>query len=126
MIVFVNKNDLSDKKITIDYVDKDNIIYGNTLSNEGLDTLKEKIRNMFHLTEVGASNYTFLSNVRQISLIKQAEAKIRNILESLDNMPIDIFTIDLREAYDLLGEIIGETYKDDLLDELFSKFCLGK
>ena len=81
---------------------------------------------MFNLNEIEASNYDFLSNVRQISLIKQASDKIKNIIDSIDNLPLDVFTIDLREAYELLGEIIGETYKDDLLDELFSKFCLGK
>ena len=73
------------------------------------------------------SDYTFLSNARQISLIKRVKLIVNNIIDSLNNdLPIDVFTIDLRDAYDLLGEIIGETYKDDLLDELFSKFCLGK
>ena len=46
--------------------------------------------------------------------------------EIANEVPIDMLTIDLRESYELLGELIGETYKDDLLDELFSKFCLGK
>ena len=59
-------------------------------------------------------------------MIKAADAKIRNIMENLYNLPLDVFTIDLREANDLHGEIIGETYKEDLIVELFSKFCLGK
>lgn len=126
IILFVNKNDLSDKNIEIDYLNKNNIIYGNTVSNDGLDSLKNKIREMFNLEKIDNSNYTYLANVRQVSLIKQAELKIKNIIETIDNLPLDVFTIDLREAYDLLGEIIGETYKEDLLDELFSKFCLGK
>ena len=126
LILFVNKNDLSDKNIKIDYLNKNNIIYGNTVSNDGLDSLKNKIREMFNLEKLENSNYTYLANVRQVSLIKQAELKIKNIIETIDNLPLDVFTIDLREAYDLLGEIIGETYKEDLLDELFSKFCLGK
>lgn len=126
MIIFVNKTDLSNNKIELDYVNQNYIVYGNTVNNDGLDALKEKIRIMFNLNEIEASNYDFLSNVRQISLIKQASDKIKNIIDSIDNLPLDVFTIDLREAYELLGEIIGETYKDDLLDELFSKFCLGK
>ena len=126
LILFVNKNDLSDKNIEIDYLNKDNIIYGNTVSNDGLNSLKDKIRSLFNLEKIENSNYTYLANIRQISLIKKADAKIKNILDNMDNLPLDIFTIDLREAYELLGEIIGETYKEDLLDELFSKFCLGK
>ena len=82
---------------------------------------------MFNLNVIEQSDYTFLSNARQISLIKRVKLIVNNIIDSLNNdLPIDVFTIDLRDAYDLLGEIIGETYKDDLLDELFSKFCLGK
>ncbi len=126
LIIFVNKNDLSNNKLNIDYVNENYIVYGNTVTLDGLNLLKEKIRNMFNLNEIEASNYNFLANTRQISLIKEANLKIRNILDTLNNLPLDIFTIDLREAYELLGEIIGETYKEDLLDELFSKFCLGK
>ncbi len=126
MIIFVNKTDLNNNRIDLDYVNQDYIVYGNTVTNNGLDSLKEKIRIMFNLSEIEASNYTFLSNARQISLIKLASEKIKNIIDSIDDLPLDIFTIDLRDAYELLGEIIGETYKDDLLDELFSKFCLGK
>ena len=63
----------------------------------------------------------------EIQMTKEERNKdISNTMQIWDDLPIDVFTIDLRDAYDLLGEIIGETYKDDLLDELFSKFCLGK
>ena len=126
LIIFVNKNDLSDNKLELDYISKDNIIYGNTVNDNGLDLLKDKIRELFNIGEISNSNYTFLSNARQLSLIKSAEDYVNNIISNIDNLPLDIFTIDLSNAYDALGEIIGETYKDDLLDELFSKFCLGK
>jgi tRNA modification GTPase len=81
---------------------------------------------LFNINEIEQSDYTFISNARVISLIKLALKQVDNILENINDYPIDIFTIDLKNAYDFLGEIIGETYKEDLLDELFSKFCLGK
>ena len=126
LIIFVNKNDLSDNKLVTEYVLDSNIVYGNTVDTTGLISLKDKIRELFNIGEINNSNYTFLSNARQLSLIKEASAQINHILETIDELPLDVFTIDLRNAYDLLGEIIGESYKEDLLDELFSKFCLGK
>ena len=126
VILFVNKNDLSNNKINTEYIKEEYIIYGNTINNDGLVDLKNKIRKMFNLNEIEASNYAFLTNTRQLYLIKSASLKIKNIIDNLDSLPLDVFTIDLRDAYELLGEIIGETYKEDLIDELFSKFCLGK
>lgn len=126
LIVFVNKSDL-DSKIDLKQLSKYIVVFGNTKDNNGLDELKNKIIELFNLNMIEQSDYTFLSNSRHISLIKKAEIIIDKIINSLNaDFPIDVFTIDLRDAYDLLGEIIGETYKDDLLDELFSKFCLGK
>ncbi len=126
LIIFINKNDLNNQKINIDYVNQDHIIYGNTINNDGLNDLKDKIKEIFNFNELDNSNYIFLSNVRQISLIEKAQIKINNIIDTIDDLPLDIFTIDLKEAYEYLGEIIGETYKEDLIDEMFSKFCLGK
>ena len=126
IIIFVNKNDLSKEKIKIDNISEDSIIYGNTIKKDGLDGLKNKIREIFNLERIENSNYTFLFNSRQISLIKKAQERINNIINNIDNLPIDVFTIDLRDAYEYLGEVIGESYKEDLIDEMFSKFCLGK
>lgn len=126
LIIFINKSDL-DSKIDLKKIDGYNIVFGNTKDKDGLNQLKKKITELFNLNVIEQSDYTFLSNARQISLIKRVKLIVNNIIDSLNNdLPIDVFTIDLRDAYDLLGEIIGETYKDDLLDELFSKFCLGK
>ena len=126
LIIFVNKNDLSDSKLNLDFINEDNIIYGNTINNDGLDSLKDKIRDMFNLKKIEMSNYNFLSNSRQINLIQKAKERVDNIINTIDNLPIDVFTIDLRDAYEYLGEVIGESYKEDLIDEMFSKFCLGK
>ena len=126
LIIFVNKNDLIDKKLVIDYINPCSIVYGNTINSNGLDALKDKIKELFNIGEIEESNYTFLSNARQVSLIREASNYIENIINLIDSLPLDVFSIDLNNAYELLGEIIGETYKDDLLDELFAKFCLGK
>ncbi len=125
VIIFINKSDMSiniDKKMLKDF----DVIIGNTKDDNGLDALKEKIVKLFNIDELEQSDYTFLSNARDISLIKKSSEILNNIPLNINTLPIDIFIIDLRKIYDLLGELIGETYKDDLLDEMFSKFCLGK
>ena len=124
-IIFVNKNDL-DNKIDLRRLSNYNIITGNTLNYEGLTNLKNEIKRLFNLNEIEQEDYTYLSNARQIALITKAKDMIENIYNNYENVPIDMFTIDLKNTYETLGEIIGATYKDDLLDELFSKFCLGK
>ena len=124
-IIFINKNDL-DNKIDLRRLSNYNIITGNTLNYEGLTNLKNEIKRLFNLNEIEQEDYTYLSNARQIALITKAKDMIENIYNNYENVPIDMFTIDLKNTYETLGEIIGATYKDDLLDELFSKFCLGK
>lgn len=125
VIIFVNKSDMNiniDKNMLKDF----DVIIGNTKKENGLDALKERIVKLFNIDELEQSDYTFLSNARDISLIKKSSEILNNIPLNINTLPIDIFIIDLRKIYDLLGELIGETYKDDLLDEMFSKFCLGK
>ena len=124
-IIFINKNDI-DSKIDSRRLSNYNIITGNTLNYEGLTNLKNEIKRLFNLNEIEQEDYTYLSNARQIALITKAKDMIENIYNNYENVPIDMFTIDLKNTYETLGEIIGATYKDDLLDELFSKFCLGK
>ena len=125
VIIFINKSDMNiniDKNVLKDF----DVIIGNTKKDNGLDDLKEEIIKLFNIDELEQSDYTFLSNARDISLIKKSSEILNNIPLNINMLPIDIFIIDLRKIYDLLGELIGETYKDDLLDEMFSKFCLGK
>ena len=70
---------------------------------------------------------TYLSNVRQIDLVKKAYLSINNAKNSLSNgIPIEMISTDLKECYEFLGEIIGKTYKDDIIDRLFQDFCVGK
>lgn len=125
-IIFINKNDLT-SKIDLEELGDESIIYGNTIDVDGLDNLKEKIKEMFNFNEIKGKNYNYLSNARQVALTKKAYISIENALASVeDEMPLEMIAVDIKDAYDNLGEIIGANYKDELLDELFSKFCLGK
>lgn len=126
VIVVINKSDL-EGKINLDDIKYENIVYTNTIDLNGINSLKEKIVELFNLNELEQQDYTYLSNVRQISLAKEAY----QILEEVDNgikneVPVDMIEIDIKRAWEKLGEIIGETYTEELIDQLFSQFCLGK
>ena len=125
-IIFVNKDDLP-KKIDLGKIKNNNIVYGNTKNSKNLKLLKSKIIEMFNLEKISTDNINYLSNSRQISLVKKSIKSLKNTLESIEkNLEIDLIAIDIKDCYDLLGEIIGSTYKDELLDEIFANFCLGK
>ena len=82
---------------------------------------------MFNLEEINLGDFTYLSNSRQISLVKKAVEISKNLEDALNNdVPIDLLEIDIKEICEILGEIIGESYDDKLIDTLFSNFCLGK
>ena len=119
-IIFINKNDLN-KKINIEGIS------GNAKETNGLDDLKKAIIKELELNTNINKDMTYISNARQLSLIKKADNSLKKALKGLqDNIPVDVITIDIESAKNNLGEILGENYKDDLLDELFSRFCIGK
>lgn len=119
-IIFINKNDLN-KKINIEGIS------GNAKETNGLDDLKKAIIKELELNTNINKDMTYISNARQLSLIKKADNSLKKALQGLkDNIPVDVITIDIESAKNNLGEILGENYKDDLLDELFSRFCIGK
>ena len=125
-IIFLNKSDLK-QKLNISDFNNANITIGNTIEENGLEELKNKIIDLFHLNEIETKDMNFLSNVRQITLAKQALKNIKNVCQQIEeNVPIDILEIELKEAWNNLGLIIGETYEDELVDNIFVKFCLGK
>ena len=121
-ITFVNKNDLiNNLNITEDHIS------GNTMSDNGLDALKNKIIELFDLEKIEKSNLEIVSSTRAINLIKEALKHIENAINNVSSkIPVDMIAIDIKAAWDSLGEITGESYQDELLDTLFSKFCLGK
>ena len=124
VIVVINKIDLkNDISLDIPYP----IIKISAKENIGIEKLKETIINLFNQNEIETEDLTYLTNARSIALLKQAKDSLESSLNSINNnMPTDISEIDLKEAWNLLGQIIGKTYEDELIDKLFSKFCLGK
>ena len=125
VIIIVNKSD-EDQIIDISKFKKYDVIFTSTKVEEGLDELKTKIIEMFKLGNLEANDYTYLSNSRQIAILKKCLQISKEILKKSDNEEVDLLEIDIKVLWENLGEILGETYKDDLLDEIFSKFCLGK
>ena len=125
-IVVINKDDLK-SKINLSELNDRNIVYVNTLSNEGIENLKNEIKRLFNLEKLEASDYNYITNVRQIAKIKECLVSIEDIEKGLkENTPLDIIEIDLKNIWETLGSIIGETYDEEVLDNLFSKFCVGK
>ena len=123
-ITVLNKIDL-EQKIDLTTINED--IVKVSLINNNAEKIKEKIIELFNLEQLETSDLTYLTNARSISLLKQANTHIDNAIISIHNEePIDIVELELKQSWDKLGEIIGETYTDELLDELFSRFCLGK
>lgn len=127
-IVIINKTDL-DKKLNIEdlNVDKSRIINMSIIKNEGIEELKNKIIELFNLNELETKDPTYLSNTRSISILKKCLASVIEIEKGLkNNMPIDMIELDIRNIWEMLGTINGSTYEEELLDEMFSRFCLGK
>lgn len=125
-IIVLNKNDLP-KKIDKDKLDFKHIVSTNTNSLDGIEPLKEEIKSMFKLSEIKEDDYTYLANERQLTLAKEALKSLGDAKVSLESdEPVDIIEIDLKEVFDILGSITGESYSDELLDELFANFCVGK
>lgn len=125
-IVVLNKNDL-DRNIELDKLKDYNLVSTNTNDLEGIDVLKKKIKEMFNLEQISTKDYNYLTNVRQISLAKNAYQKLIDVETGLkDNLPVDMIEIDLRDCFDILGQITGKTYSDEIIDNLFERFCVGK
>ena len=121
-IIVVNKIDLNNKL----KLDEESIKIS-IKDNKGIDTLKNKISEMFNLGEITTNDMTYLSDARSISLLKKSLDIINDSINNLEKgTPIDIIEMDLKNCWNTLGEIIGETYTDELIDEIFSRFCLGK
>ncbi|WGZ09648.1 tRNA uridine-5-carboxymethylaminomethyl(34) synthesis GTPase MnmE [Staphylococcus aureus] len=130
VIVIVNKMDL-EQNIDIneikDMIGDTPLIQTSMLKQEGIDELEIQIRDLFFGGEVQNQDMTYVSNSRHISLLKQARQTIQDAIDAAESgVPMDMVQIDLTRTWEILGEIIGETASDELIDQLFSQFCLGK
>ncbi|HZG84899.1 tRNA uridine-5-carboxymethylaminomethyl(34) synthesis GTPase MnmE [Paenibacillus sp.] len=129
-IVIVNKMDLEPKidwNALYERVPEERVVRLSAREGEGLDRLGKAIGALFFSGSIESSDITYVSNVRHIHLLKQAKGAL---LEALDGvaaqMPIDMVQIDVRRAWEQLGEMIGDAVSDSLIDQIFSQFCLGK
>lgn len=123
-IIVLNKIDL-EQKINLDNIKED--IIKISLKNNNADLILNKITEIYNLDKLEIKDQTYLSNARNISLLKKSLNNINNSITHIENnSPIDIVELELKESWNTLGEIIGKTYTDELLDKLFSRFCLGK
>ena len=129
-IVIVNKTDL-ERQLDIEEVKTmigdTPLIQTSMLKQEGIDELELQIRDLFFGGEVQNQDMTYVSNSRHISLLKQARQTIQDAIDAAEaGIPMDMVQIDLTRTWELLGEIIGESASDELINQLFSQFCLGK
>lgn len=127
-IVIINKIDL-EKKLDINSldIDKDKIIKLSITENKGLEELKNKIIELFNIEAIETQDPTYLNNSRSISILKNCLSAINDVEEGLkNNMPIDMIELDIKNIWEELGKINGTSYEEELLDEMFSRFCLGK
>ncbi|MDU0204315.1 MULTISPECIES: tRNA uridine-5-carboxymethylaminomethyl(34) synthesis GTPase MnmE [Paenibacillus] len=129
-IVILNKIDLS-RKLDIDqvlsYFPHERIVELSLIENKGIDHLEKAIAAIFFEGKLESSDLTYVSNVRHISLLKQAKRSLHDALEANEQyVPIDMIQIDIRAAWEQLGEIIGDSVGESLIDQIFTQFCLGK
>ena len=128
-IILVNKSDM-DTVINIDDLKKDSnrdVILFSAKNGEGMDQLEEEIRNMFYSGKVTYNDQVYITNARHKEALENALESLKQVKNSVDaGMPEDFYSIDLMDAYTDLGLIIGESVEDDLVNEIFSKFCMGK
>lgn len=130
VIVIINKTDL-EKRLDVselrEMIGDMPLIQTSMLKQEGIDELEIQIKDLFFGGEVQNQDMTYVSNSRHISLLKQARQSIQDAIDAAESgIPMDMVQIDLTRTWEILGEIIGESASDELIDQLFSQFCLGK
>ena len=127
IIIIINKVDL-ETRLNKEYLSKDyKIVEISTKTKAGINDLKETIKETFNLEKIITDDINYSFNSRSIGLLEKSKDKIVAAINAInDNYPVDIVELEIKSAWEILGEIIGETYTEELLDNLFSRFCLGK
>ena len=129
-IILLNKSDL-DTVITADMMKKRAgdipVISVSAKEEQGIRELEEKVKEMFLKGEISFNDQIYITNVRQKNALSEALESMKKVIQSIDDgMPEDFYSIDLMDAYESLGSITGESVGEDLINEIFSKFCMGK
>lgn len=127
-LVLINKTDLESKlDLNSINIDKNRVVYLSIINNEGIDELKNKISEIFNISNITSTDPTYLNNARSISILNKCLDKVGEVEEAVkNNMPIDMIELDIKSIWEELGTINGSTYEEELLDEMFKRFCLGK
>ncbi|WP_430534960.1 tRNA uridine-5-carboxymethylaminomethyl(34) synthesis GTPase MnmE [Listeria rocourtiae] len=129
-VVVLNKTDLVqniDVARVRELAGNNPVVETSLVNDAGITQLEIAIKDLFFAGEIDAGDATYVSNVRHIALLHEAIGAIEAVIDGVEaGMPVDIVQIDMTRAWDLLGEIIGESVQDELLDQLFNQFCLGK
>ncbi|USG65798.1 tRNA uridine-5-carboxymethylaminomethyl(34) synthesis GTPase MnmE [Brevibacillus ruminantium] len=130
VILIINKFDLPGR-IDLEEIKRhfpnQPLIMTSAKEETGIDLLEKAIAEAFFSGKVQQDDLTYVSNARHIRLLRQAEQAIDDAISGIDErMPIDMVQIDIKKAWELLGEVIGESVGEDLIDQIFSQFCLGK
>jgi len=125
-IIVINKIDL-EKQINDEELNGKNKIYISTNTYEGIDNLKKEIKKIFNLEQIEQQDLTYLTSSKSIATLKRVIKEINKLEKSINNNElIDILEIDIKAIWNMLGEIIGENYNEELIDTMFNNFCLGK
>ena len=121
-ILVINKTDL-ETKLKLN----EKAIKISAKEKSGIEELKQEIIRIFNLDKINTLDLSYLCNARSISLLKKSLKEINEAIKNINlNSPIDITELNLKEAWNTLGSIIGETYTEELINEMFERFCLGK
>jgi tRNA modification GTPase len=128
VIYLLNKTDL-EEKITFEGLEKveKELIRIAIINNEGLERIEKRVKEEFLSGKMSVENDVIVSNLRHKELLKQAKNSIQAVIESIENgLTLECVEVDIMDTLTYLGEITGESVKDDLLDKIFSDFCIGK
>ena len=131
VIYLLNKSDLgiSDavRQQVFDTIGHEPMLEISAQEKNGLEQLEQKINDLFFAGTLEVSNQILVTNVRHIQILEESLSHLAGFLNGLElGLSVDFLVIDLQNAWEKLGKITGETVEDDLLDQIFSKFCLGK
>jgi tRNA modification GTPase len=130
VIILLNKIDI-DQKININhlnrYIKNVNIIPVSIKNMDGIENLEQTIKDMFFLGNIDFNDNVYITNVRHKNALTSALDCLEDVKNSIDGgLPEDFWAIDLKNVYDYIGDVTGDSVKDDLIDQIFSQFCLGK